>query len=201
MTAFAITIPSEWSELDVRPNTRDASITALVAKRINENPELRPLRADLTRYLRTTARQAWDAGARYCACFAIPADGALIPGSVTVSSLPRPPRTPGADAEAAIITQIQSIKDTETTPDTPLTLSTAVLPKAGPAPRLTGIRDMLIDRDLTIVRSLIMQTFVPADDQIALISCASPALDLADPLTELFDTVTATFELTETADA
>ncbi|KAB1661565.1 hypothetical protein F8O07_06580 [Pseudoclavibacter sp. CFCC 13796] len=201
MTEFAITIPSDWSELDVRPNTRDASITALVAKRIDENPELRPLRADLTRYLRTTARQAWDAGARYCACFAIPADGALIPGSVTVSSLPRPPRTPGTDAETAIITQIQSIKDTEDSPDTPLTLSTAVLPKAGLAPRLTGIRDMLIDHDHTIVRSLIMQTFVPAGDQIALISCASPALDLADPLTELFDTVTATLELTETADA
>lgn len=201
MTEFAITIPSDWSELDVRPNTRDASITALVATSLSENPELRPLRADLTRYLRTTARQAWEAGARYCACFAIPAEGALIPGSVTVSSLPRPPRTPGTDTESALITQIQSIKDSEDTPETPLTLSTAVLPKAGPAPRLSGIRDMLIDRDHTVVRSLIMQTFVPAGDQIALISCASPALDLADPLIELFDTVTATFELARSTDA
>ena len=185
----------------MRPNTRDASITALVATSLSENPELRPLRADLTRYLRTTARQAWEAGARYCACFAIPAEGALIPGSVTVSSLPRPPRTPGTDTESALITQIQSIKDSEDTPETPLTLSTAVLPKAGPAPRLSGIRDMLIDRDHTVVRSLIMQTFVPAGDQIALISCASPALDLADPLIELFDTVTATFELARSTDA
>ena len=41
-----------------------------------------------------------------------------------------------------------------------------------------------------------MQTFVPlTDGRLLLVAAASPALDLVDPLLELFDAVTATLTL------
>ncbi|MEO6533532.1 MAG: hypothetical protein ABIO06_08145 [Pseudolysinimonas sp.] len=40
------------------------------------------------------------------------------------------------------------------------------------------------------------RTFVPVDaDRLLLVVAASPAIDLAEPLLELFDTITATLAL------
>lgn len=44
-----------------------------------------------------------------------------------------------------------------------------------------------------VLRTIIMQTFVPLDaERILLVAATSPALDLVEPLIELFDAVTST---------
>jgi hypothetical protein len=74
---FSLRLPASWFELDVRPATRDGSIAAAVAERVVTQPDLREHRTELTRVLRRQARDAWEAGAIYCACFAMAAEDSL----------------------------------------------------------------------------------------------------------------------------
>jgi hypothetical protein len=96
---FSLTIPDSWFELDVRPSSRDARISLLVESRVRDQPELWDHRTELVRTLRRLARDAWDAGATYCACFVMVLEESVIPGSITVSVIPcstlirRPPAT------------------------------------------------------------------------------------------------------------
>jgi hypothetical protein len=76
---FSLTIPDSWFELDVRPSSRDARISLLVESRVRDQPELWDHRTELVRTLRRLARDAWDAGATYCACFVMVLEESVIP--------------------------------------------------------------------------------------------------------------------------
>jgi hypothetical protein len=191
---FGLDLPNEWFELDVRPRTRDLTIGLLVENRLREQPELWRHRSELTKVLRRQARDAWEAGARYCACFIIAVENSIIPGAITVSVIPAPPGGANTDALAESL----AVKEARDDDDTWSRRSIVILPKAGRAARREGVVDIPLPDGRTAVRSIIQQTFVPlADGRILLVGGASPALDLTEPLLELFDAVTSTLTIGE----
>jgi hypothetical protein len=196
-SAFSIRLPASWFELDVRPATRDASIATAVTERIAAQPELREHRTALARVLRSQARDAWEAGAVYCACFAMAIEDAVIPGSLTISVIPPPPGGSGIDAIAA------DLPVREPTDDGEPWRSRRVVRLAGglSAARSEGVQDVLLPGGSGAVRVVTMQTFLPVDaERVILVAAASPAVDLAEPLLELFDAVTSTFTLVDGSD-
>jgi hypothetical protein len=118
-------------------------------------------------------------------------EGSIIPGSLTVTVLPPPPAGSAADA----IAELLSSKEARQDGDTWMLRSVVELPDAGRAARAQGVADVELPGGGWL-RTILMQTFVPVDgDRILLVAGASPALDLAEPLLELFETITSTLTL------
>ena len=189
---FSIRVPESWFELDVRPATRDGNITLLVEQRIREVPELREHRGELVRLLRRQARDAWESGAVYCACFALVLDDSVVPGSITVSVIPPPPARAWPDAIAEQLPTRDAAEDG----DRWMSRSMVDLEGIGRVPRSQGVTDVRLPDGSGWIRMIVMQTFIPLDSQrLLLVGAASPAIDLAEPLLELFDAVTGTLVL------
>ncbi|MBB2975117.1 hypothetical protein FHX49_000658 [Microbacterium endophyticum] len=191
--AFSLSIPPSWSEIDLRPLTRDRAIAQIVQDRYSKVPELRPHRAEMVSYLRDTARSAWDIGCRYCGVFLEAADDGIVPGSVTVSILPPAPETGGQPLED-IVSQLTGIEATHNDQYW-LRTTTTELTHAGPAARTYGIQPIHLNNRRITAPAVLMNTFVPFPGGVALISAGSPAAEIHEPLLELFDAVTDTFRL------
>jgi hypothetical protein len=162
---------------------------------VREQPELWEHRSELTKLLRRQARDAWEAGARYCACFVfvIVVEQSVIPGSIMVSLIPAPPGGATVDAVAESLTSKEARDDDDTWSRRCL----VTLPSIGRAARREGVIDVPLPGGRGAIRSIIMQTFVLlADGRLLLVGAASPALDLTEPLLELFDAVTSTLTVT-----
>ncbi|SEO48818.1 hypothetical protein SAMN05216267_102818 [Actinacidiphila rubida] len=209
---YALTVPGSWFEVDVRPATRAASAAELVNRRITDLPELRERRADIVRIVRKQAAAAWDAGAVYCAVMAEPVADGLLPACATVSFLPGPAdaRSDADDRLAPLLSTFRT--RTAKRDDDPWTeVATVDLPHAGAAARTYGVEDVEdpdhADRPagagpVRSVRVVTMQTFVPVPDvnRVALVSCSSPAVEVAPALLDVFDAITGTFRLFPAAD-
>lgn len=188
---FALKVPDSWFEVDVRPSTRDDRAKRLIDERARAQPELWAHRSDLVRVVRRQARDAWEAGALYCAGFALVVGDQIIPGSLTVSVIPSPPAGSGLDS----IAELLPARDAETDGDPWVQRMTVRLPDAGPAVRSQGIVDVPLPGG-GVLRTILMQTFVPVDaERVLLVAATSPAVDLVEPLLELFDAVTSTLIL------
>lgn len=188
---FSLTVPASWFELDVRPATRDALARELVERRVREQPELWERRSELVRILRRQARDAWESGAIYCACFVIALDESVIPGALTVSVIPPP--LGGATIDA--ISEELPTQEARDDSDTWMRRFLVDLPGIGRVPRSEGVIDVDVP-GAGWVRTIVQRTFVTLDaDRLLLISGASPALDLVEPLLELFAAVTSTLVL------
>lgn len=183
--AFAVTVPRSWFEVPLVPAHRDDAIAALVTARLPTSPALRPHRAEIVRILRRFARSAWDSGARYCAAFAEPSDDGIVSGALTVTALPAPTGT--TDPITALTDRVAALGDD-------LHVDVRNLPLAGAAPRRWGTANVAASDGRSVPVAL-MQVFVPAGEHVLLVSCSSPAVDVAPMLFELFESVTDTFEL------
>jgi hypothetical protein len=84
VTGFALSVPDSWFEVDLHPDTRNASIQTLVNERLSEIPELFEHRATIARALRGAARSAYSAGAVYCGTMVQGLDSMVITATVTV---------------------------------------------------------------------------------------------------------------------
>lgn len=116
----------------------------------------------------------------------------IIPGSITVSVIPSPHGRATVDAVAENLTSHEAEDDDSTWSRRSL----VTLPDVGRAARREGVIDVPLPDGRQVVRTVVMQTFVPlTDGRLLLVAAASPALDLVDPLLELFDAVTATLTL------
>lgn len=190
--AFTLSIPDSWFELDVRPRTRDDSIRTLVESRVRSQPELWQHRSELVKVLRRQARDAWESGAVYCACFVLVLEESVIPGSITVSVIPPPP---GGSTVDAIAEQLPT-QEAHEEGDTWMSRSVVQLEGIGRVPRGSGVADVPLPGGSGWIRTIVMRTFVPVDaERLLLVAAASPALDLVEPLLELFDAVTSTLTL------
>lgn len=201
---YALSVPGSWFEVDVRPATRAASAADLVRERMAEVPELRERRADLVRLIRKQAASAWDAGAVYCAVMAEPVADGLLPACVTVSFLPGPADA-SSDAEDRLAPLLSTfaVRKAKRDDDPWSEVVTVDLPHAGPAARVYGVEDVE-DPDVgpgggpvRSVRVVTMQTYVPVPDvnRIAVVTCSSPAVEVAPALLDVFDAITGTFRL------
>ncbi|MEJ8285482.1 hypothetical protein [Curtobacterium citreum] len=190
---FAITVPRSWFELPVEPERRDDRISALVQERIEDQRELWDHRTEIVRALRRFARSAWDSGARYCAAFAEPSEDGIVSGALTVTVLPAPEA--GGDPLASLTDHVAALGGD----DDGMHVDVHEVPRVGRVPRVWGVSTVQAPDGRGSFDVVLMQTFVPAGDQVALVSVSSPATDLAEPLYELFETVTDTFELIDSA--
>lgn len=197
---FALTVPESWFELEVRPALRDDAIRQLVESRVREQPELWEHRGELVKLLRRQARDAWDSGAVYCACFVMVLEESVIPGTVTVSIVPPPPGgTSAGGISLDAISELLPSREARQDGDPWMTRSIATIDGVGRVARSQGVTDVELPGGGWL-RTILMQTFVPLDgDRLLLIGAASPALDLVEPLLELFDTVTGTLVLVRDA--
>jgi hypothetical protein len=187
-SGFALSIPPNWYEVDVHPNTRNSAINALVAQRTKAVPELFAHRSTLVRALRAAARTAYSHGAVYCGVLAEGFGSALLTGSVSVSVAEAPdgsgpvgdylrplPRT-GENSRWRIVEQTE-------------------LPHVGRVTRTRGVEDISLPDGTGWVRTAVLQTFVPIPEtsRVALITGSSPVLPLATEMLDLFDAITSTF--------
>lgn len=190
--AFTLSIPDSWFELDVRPRTRDDSIKTLVEERVRSRAELWEHRSELIKVLRRQARDAWESGAIYCACFVMVLEESIIPGSLTLSVIPPPPGGSSIDAISESLPAREQMEEAGVW----MSRSLVSLPSIGRVPRSQGVTDVAIPGGPGWIRTLVMHTFVPIDaDRLLLVAAASPAIDLTEPLLELFDAVTSTLVL------
>ena len=199
-TIFELTIPSFWSELDVRPATRDRAIRTVLEERLAEVPQLHPRRSEIVRYYRDLVRDAWDNGARYCASFVAPAGDGFLMGALTVNILPSAPPLAGGSTLDAVVEQVQEDQGAQGA-GVWRSVTTETLPGAGPAVRVFGAQSVQIDKHGTQAVVVFMQTYVPLDNAVLLVACASPAVDVADSILELFASVSNSLVLTKDEDA
>ncbi|WP_217253636.1 hypothetical protein [Streptomyces sp. AC602_WCS936] len=193
----SLCVPESWWEFDIRPEGRDATVRALVDERIREIPELAPYRADVANMLRRMARDAHASGAIYMGCMAENFDGVPLSATVTVSVL-------GAQNKqgAALSTDPRAIADSlrSITPrregDAWRSVTTVDISQVGTVARTFGVEDVPVAHgDSRTLRMVLTQTYVPVPgvtEQVVLVSCASPVLDLAEALHDVFDAVTST---------
>jgi hypothetical protein len=195
VTGFSITVPETWFEIDVDPATRSASINELVRARTRGVPALAARRDEISQVLRAAAREAAAAGAVYCGVMVEAVEGTGLTASVTVSLLPAADGAVRLDTAGAIAATL-SEKRARTPDDTWTRVTVAELPRVGPAARSTGVEDVEMPDGSGWIRATLMQTFVPAPggEGVALISCSSPNIVLVEPLHDLFDAVTGTFQ-------
>ncbi len=193
---FTITVPDTWFELDVAPATRDESIRRLVEERVRGHQEMWEARHGITRILHDEARKAYDAGATYAACMAMPTEDGAVTASVVVSLVRGPVgATADGDAVGALVDRLLPVARTDDGRVT--SVATVELEHAGTAARSYGIEDVPVDAGY--VRTVFMQTMVPVPrmNKVFLISASSPVVPLAAELHDLFDAVTGTFRLVE----
>ncbi len=194
--AFSLRVPPSWEEIDLSPRTRDSAARDFVMRRVAEQPALHEHRTEIIRGVRNAARRAQESGALYLAVFTESADDTYVPGSVSVTLLPRPPRGSGAeDPLDSVIEELQEIPRPEGD-GTWRSVTTVDVAGHGGAARTYGIEEVEVDGWI-VLWNVLMRTFVPVPEGVLLVTCASPALDLSEPLLELFTIVSDTLEITD----
>ncbi|CAL9496892.1 hypothetical protein SUDANB1_03349 [Streptomyces sp. enrichment culture] len=198
MPSFSLAVPESWWEFDIRPEGRDTTIRTMVDDRVRENPELAPYRADMNAMLRKMAKDAHDSGALYMGCMAENFDGIPLSATVTVSVLGAKNKQGVAlDTDPRAIAESLRTITPRREGDAWRTVTTVEIPEVGPAARTYGVEDVPVaEGDTRTLRMVLTQTYVPVPgttDQVALISGASPVLDLAEAFHDIFDAVTSTF--------
>jgi hypothetical protein len=196
ITGFVLSVPDSWFEVDLHPDTRNASIQTLVNERLSEIPELFEHRATIARALRSAARSAFAAGAVYCGTMVQGLDSMVITATVTVTMVEAPDDKNGVEAIAQQLTTVARSGPDQTWRD----VVYAELPEVGRVPRTQGVEDVTMPEGSGWIRTVLMQTFVPLpgprSTRVAVITCSSPILPLVDELLDLFDAVTSTFRFT-----
>lgn len=182
---FALTVPVDWFEIDLRPTTREASITSLVHEQVPRSSPLYDARAGVKKLLVDYSAQAWEAGAAYCACFVQPTDEGPITGSVAVMIVDPPMRGPAT---------VDAVLDALSSAEPDRVPVVASIEGIGEVARFYGTEEIELP-DGRLAESIVMQTFIPipGSTRFAVVSASSPVLWLDEVLLDLFDAVTGTF--------
>ena len=197
-TGFSVSVPPTWFELELAPATRDSALARLVAERVRDSPELREHRSTITRLLRQQAREAWEAGARFCACLVEPTEDGPVTASATVSVVAGPLGLPPGeqsylDALMAPLATKQAVGED----DTWRSVTSVVLPGGLTGARTWGVEDVDLPQDAGWVRvvQLLQLVPVPGVNRVVLLTCSSPVLPLAEPLLDLVAAVADTLRV------
>lgn len=194
---FSIGVPAAWFEIDLHPATRDASVSAMVRRRVADVPALSEHRGVITRLFRQFAKSAWESGAAYCAAMAEPAEDGIVSATITVSVLRGPLDADSDDRDriGPLLAPFRA-KEPASPQDTWTEVITTSLASGSRAGRVCAVEDVEVDPPHRM-RMVTMQTFVPVPHQnrVVLVSCSSPASGLAVALLDLFDAITGTLRM------
>lgn len=192
---FAISVPTTWYELELRPGLRDDAIRRLVEERTRGNDEMWAERHAIRKLLVEQATDAWAAGAVYAAGFSLPTEEGPVTGSLTITLVEDLAAEAGLGLEERF-RQVARPPD----PLAPYAESTVVeLPTVGRCARSAGIQDSPLPGGQGSLRNVFMITAapLPAHRRTFLVAASSPVLPLAEALLDLFDAVTGTFRVVE----
>jgi hypothetical protein len=192
-TGFFVALPQGWQQLDVNPKTAAVSARMLVEQASRNSEALARNRAAFEQMLVGAAAEAARANVEYCACWFQPVegpDGTALPvqASVTVAfhSLD------SSNDPTSMLTELLGSAAGSSSLD-------LVELDAGPAIKRGGRRREALAGMDEPVEYLARQYYVPvpgSTNKIALLSFASPTLELADDLERLFDAMARSFTFT-----
>ncbi len=202
---FSLRVPESWYEFDIWRATRTRHLPRLVEERVARVPELAPRAQALVRLLRRVAEDAERAGAVYCAALAEPVGVAgFLTASCTVL------QTPGPDdpAQRSVGAIAAGIPATGAALGEPGAREVVLLEH--PAGRGVRVREIALldgcaDGDggtpTGPTEHVVMHTLLPSPgwsdarrgSYVVDLVLASPQVQLAAPMLDLFDVISDTF--------
>lgn len=187
---FSIRVPPSWYEFDIWRATHTGDLGRLVDDRIAADDRLKPWRGALVRALREAAEQAERQGAVLCAAMTDPvAEAGVLAAVLTVFHTGGAP-DPADNTVEAIAAQVTA---SAPGPGSPAWRQVEVREQpAGKAVRLHGVE--ATELGSRSVDCVMMQTLTPVPDGGGVLNVvlASPQTELAEPLFDLFDAISAT---------
>jgi hypothetical protein len=196
---FTVRVPDSWFEFDIWRATRTGDLGRLVDARIAAVPQLRPSRGALIKLMREAAENAERRGARFCAVSGdLTEDGDMLAAAVLIF------QTPGADDPALNRPEAIAAQVTAAAPDggsATWRQVGVVETAAGTAVRTAGVERADLGGGRT-ADCVVMQTLlpVPGGNGVLNVVLTSPQVDLAEPMLDLFDAISATLAWAGPAD-
>ena len=196
--AFAVRLPPSWFEIDLWRATRTGELARAVDRRIEQTPELAPVRGAVLRFLREVAVDAERRGMVFAAAVAEPLEGGeLLVATAAGVVAAAPPGTDPHDVDA-VASQLTSVPPTRTAAgnDTWRRVEVVRLP-VGKAVRVTAVEETAW-ADGRTVPCVSMHTLLPVPGEPAALDfvLTSPHAGLADAMLDLFAAITETLEWT-----
>jgi hypothetical protein len=187
---FTLRLPTTWYEFDLWRATRSGDLARLVDARVAEHPQLQPYRGDLVEALREVARTAEAQGAVYCASMLEVEERDVLLANLMVFHLDGP-QEPGRSRVETIASQVPAVAPSA---ESPVWRQVEIVQTdAGKAVRVQGIDGVTGDGGRT-AHVVAMHTLVPVpgDQGVLDLVLTSPQVELAEPMLDLFDAVSAT---------
>lgn len=190
---FSVSLPSDWRQIDLHPETRDQSCRELVREMVTAMPDLAPRADDITAYTRNLTDKAWRVGTKFCSVCATPLEDGVLLASLTATALPKL----ASDTELSSVEWLsQSLPDPQWVQDGDWLQTIPVsLPSGHDAVRRFGVASQELEPHTPLVRAVIMETYIPTPAGTLMIGATSPAISMTDEILELFDILTQRFEV------
>ncbi|MDQ2706946.1 MAG: hypothetical protein M3Z25_04625 [Actinomycetota bacterium] len=187
---FALRLPESWLEFDIWRANRTGDLPRLLDARIAADPALKPYRGALVKALRQAASEAERHGALFCAAMSeLIEDAGMLAATVMVFQTDAT-LDPADDTAEVIASQLTSVASTEGAARW-RRVDIVEIP-AGRAVRLQGVEP--VDFGGQSLDCVVMQTLVPVPDGPGVLNvvATSPQVELAEPMLDLFDAISAT---------
>lgn len=187
---FALRLPESWLEFDIWRATRTGDIPRMVDTRIAEDPGLKPYRGALVKALRQAANEAERRGALFCAAMSELVEDAGMLAAIVMVFQTDGALDPADNTAEAIASQLTSVAPIEGAARW-RRVDVVEIP-AGRAVRVQGVEP--VDLGGQSVDCVVMQTLVPVPDGHGVLNAVatSPQVELAEPMLDLFDAISAT---------
>ncbi|MFK3979096.1 hypothetical protein ACI2K4_01830 [Micromonospora sp. NPDC050397] len=192
-TGFRLRTPEDWVDFSLADEASENRIAHDVWSRAREAGLTESQAGAFTESVRRSVRHARRSGAAHAAgTFQLYEDGPLT--ATVLVSVVTPPAT------GDVLGALTSVRQPARPDGTWRRVGTAQINGIGTVGRVHGIQDVTLDE--ATIRSAVMHTVVPlpGSADVLVVTGSSPNVAEADELFELFDTITATLELTATPD-
>ncbi|MFG1947540.1 hypothetical protein [Nonomuraea sp. NPDC048826] len=179
---FTVRVPESWYTFDVWRAGRGADLSRAVDARIAAAPALKPHRPTLVRLLREVADLAGRHGAVFGAAMTDMEEGAPAVIATLMAFHTSGDPDPAGNTVEAIASGVTAIAPSS---DSPVWREVRIVEiPAGRAVRVRGVRE-----DAVAMQTLVP---VPGDEGVLDLVLTSPQHDLAEPMLDLFDAISAT---------
>ncbi|MFD9207427.1 hypothetical protein ACFVZM_14270 [Streptomyces sioyaensis] len=191
---YTLRFPDSWWQLDLDPNTRDASIRRRIESQVEKAPQLSREQVDaLIRTTRRTAREAHAQGAlRASGMLRILRAGSgplVLSATMAVLRISVPEDQSEDLADLVVAAAMQLGTEAEGSGLPPGEVEVVELPEVGAAGRITRIEE--VDYQGTRVPTAVRHTLIPVPNtrDYLVLAGSTPNVDLAEQFYEVFDAI------------
>ncbi|MER6844658.1 hypothetical protein [Streptomyces platensis] len=201
---YTLRFPDSWWQLDLDPNTRDASIRRRIEDQVKLAPQLSREQVDgLIRSTRRTAREAHAQGAlRASGMLRILRAGSgplVLSATMVVLRISVPEEQSEDLADLVVAAAMQLGTEAEGSGLPPGEVELVELPGVGAAGRITRIEE--VDYQGTRVPTAVRHTLIPVPNSrdYLVLAGSTPNVDLAEQFYEVFDAIAESFRFDDPA--